>query len=308
MSKPKPLRSIEEAELFAILDKLGTGLRRAIARAASADLRALLQRIPDDVLEMSLRLGSTLPIEETRVWLEMGQGLGAVFAAKAPRSAVRSAKETAERTGLALREETLERVAERAASWAEARAAQLVVQVQASTRKALRRLISSAYEGNVDVNDLSRRIYGQRLFGLDGPRQARLARYAEALEAEGVSPRRLRDLLRRRHERLLRERARTIARTETSMAQAAGQTALWREAATSGDLDTERYELEWVTRVIKSCPICEALDGARASIKGGAFVSRPIERGKRAGEVVSYQAPPVHPRCYCARRVARKKR
>src|SRR5207244_4083170 len=93
-------------------------------------------------------------------------------------------------------------------------------------------------------------------------------------------------------DRLLRERAETVARTLTIDASAEGQNALWRQAVDEGLLDPQAWLIEFIaSEDERTCPICLELDGQR----------RPLD-----GTYPGGQGPPaVHSRCRCSEGLVR---
>ncbi len=83
----------------------------------------------------------------------------------------------------------------------------------------------------------------------------------------------------------LRERAETIARTETINASAEGQRKLWEQARDNNKL--AGFERIWiVTSDDRLCPKCAAMKNKRAPI-GGTYPN-------------GSSGPTLHPRCRCA--------
>lgn len=90
--------------------------------------------------------------------------------------------------------------------------------------------------------------------------------------------------------RLLRQRASLIARTETIRAVNAGQTAAWQDAKDQGLLTDERRF--WVvTPDDRLCPLCEVMPDQNA--EGRAF-DEPFQ-----SELGPVTGPPLHPACRC---------
>lgn len=137
----------------------------------------------------------------------------------------------------------------RATSWAKQHAGKLVKQVAQTTRERIRELVESAFESQFDVDDLAREIRGI-----------------------------IRD----------RDRALTIARTETMTAANQGQLQLWDQAKQKGLL-TGKEGKEWITTPDdRLCPVCSPMNGEVVAMHkyfdvGGSKVD----------------APPAHPNCRC---------
>lgn len=181
-----------------------------------------------------------------------------------------------------------------ASAWARRHAAERVVAVTETTREAIRDIAVDAVNGRMDVDDAARAIRG--VVGLD-PRRAQTvaSRRAEWLEA-GLSG----DALQARVERLsdayIRQRAKTIARTEIMTAANRGQEALWRAAGRQGLLrDPAQWHRQWLATIDdRTDPSCEQLDGETAPLNGGLFPG-------------GVDGPPLHPRCRCTMRLVEVK-
>jgi hypothetical protein len=98
------------------------------------------------------------------------------------------------------------------------------------------------------------------------------------------------------------KRAETIARTETTMAQAEGRNETWRLARESGELP--EVERVWVSvpgfgAGGRTCEICDDLDGKTAGIDepyDSDFADEALLR------------PPAHPNCRCTEILQRKEK
>lgn len=186
------------------------------------------------------------------------------------------------------------------------RGGEFVKQVTDATREGIRRALVDAMATRTKRQQLAaqtiRNVGG---FGLDKRRQATLQKYSARLDPD-LSKKRREDLVRRRHGRLIAERARFIADSELRTAGAAGQRDLWRVGADEKRIDAEKYRREWVTRSVRVCPRCAAMDGRVIAIHDDAFTGRPIEgAGKLNGTTESAAGPQLHPGCYCGERLVR---
>lgn len=115
----------------------------------------------------------------------------------------------------------------RAQKWVEDHALEAIDDINDSTRSSIKDLLSSAFEGDFDVDDLTDKIGD--LIGDDN-------------------------------------RADLIARTETMTAANAGQQELWDQAVDDGLL-TGNEEQEWiVTPDDRLCPICSAMEGVNVPL------------------------------------------
>lgn len=174
-----------------------------------------------------------------------------------------------------------------AISWIRDNAAALIRNFGDSSLGAIRDLILNAYRAGRTPAALARMIRESGI-GLDARRLTALENYRLGLE--GAPPgtwsrEQIDKLVSEYAERLLRDRARLIARTETLRAAAEGNRELWRQAQARGLLG-DGAEVEWQTTGQENvCPECDALEGERIPL-GGTFSN---------GD----PGPPAHPACSC---------
>jgi hypothetical protein len=176
--------------------------------------------------------------------------------------------------------------------WATTQAAQLVRGVTDETRQAIRRIVTDAVARGTVPRDTAKLI--QAVVGLTEPQARAVARYRAALVAEGVLPFRVDRLTERYGARLLRHRARVIARHETMLAANEGRRAVWERERREGVIDPNRWEREWVAIVPsdgRTCRFCVGMDGQRAPINGS------YPNGS--------SGPPGHVICRCTEKLVR---
>ncbi len=162
-----------------------------------------------------------------------------------------------------------------------ATAADLVVRVSREQRLAIREALMARYTNERRPETLVRDL--RNVVGLD-PRRARALRSFEDKLREDKA----RDVgaqVERYRERLLQNRAETIARTESVAVENQARFEAWDIAADAGQIPADA-EQEWVSSN-DACPVCDELDGVRVPI-GEAFPSSH-------GPVL----PPAHPNCMC---------
>ena len=174
-------------------------------------------------------------------------------------------------------------------------AANLVVEVSDETRAAIRQAIVNAVSRKQAPIQAAREIIGvlvrdgARAGGVAGltRRDARAVRnFREELQNAGLSDTHVKAQTRRFAEKKLKDRASTIARTETMNALNAGQDAAWKQQQKKGLLG-KNAQKEWiVTPDDRLCQICAPLDGETVPIAKNFSVGVPN--------------PPAHPRCRCA--------
>lgn len=192
-------------------------------------------------------------------------------------------------------------------AWARDRAAALVTRVTEDVRQAVRVIVTEAFERQIDVRDTARAIRG--VIGLRPDQVRAAARYREELQAlaasqqpvtratrmrrlssRGLTPAKVDAWVQRYEDRLLRQRADLIARTEILTAEHRGQLALWRQQAEAGLLPDGTVKRWIVTPDDRLCPACAAMDGQRR------LIFEPFDGGAY-GPVIM---PPLHPACRCA--------
>lgn len=110
-------------------------------------------------------------------------------------------------------------------------------------------------------------------------------RLVNAVDRRGVE-----DLSRRYADRLLDDRAESIARTEIVDSVFQGQKEVWEQAIDEGLLERRQAQKQWVIDPGTACPeICEPMDGQTVGI------DQQFTNG--AGEKVD--GPTAHPKCNC---------
>lgn len=173
-----------------------------------------------------------------------------------------------------------------AVTWIRDRAAELIRTFGKSSLQAIRDILSLSYRTGVPPGKVARMI-AESGIGLT-PRQAQaLDTYRRGLEKSPArfNEEKIADMVRAYGDRLLRQRARLIARTEILRAQAEGNRELWRQAKERGLLPPGA-EVEWKTTGQENvCPICDELDEETVPA-GGTFS-------------VGVEGPPLHPACSC---------
>lgn len=168
---------------------------------------------------------------------------------------------------------------------AERIAANMVTNVGDKTIQAIRALIVRSIREGIPVYDAARMI--REMVGMTAPQAQAAMTYRETLINSGLSIQRVDTLMERYVKRKIRERAKTIARTETITALNRGQQESWRQAKRDGFLDDKAMKEVIVTPDEKLCPICSGLDGQAVPI------DEPFQTAR--GEFMS---PAFHPRCF----------
>ncbi len=106
---------------------------------------------------------------------------------------------------------------------------------------------------------------------------------------------RIDEVIRRYEARLLRQRAVSLAISETIRAAVRGQNLLWKQAMRDGFLDPSTHQIAWV--ITPDSRLCERCKRQKAK-----YPFRPINGVYGNGE----PGPPLHPMCRCAERTVVK--
>jgi hypothetical protein len=176
--------------------------------------------------------------------------------------------------------------------WARRRAGELVRDVGQETRWAVRRIVEASVSRGTHPAQTAKLL--EAVVGLTERQAQAVARYRAALIADGVTPATVDRMTARYGARLLRLRARMIARTETIRAANEGRRAGWSRNVAEGTILPERWEREWVAIVPsdgRTCRYCVQQDGQRAPIDG------TYPNGA--------SGPPGHPDCRCTESLVR---
>lgn len=189
----------------------------------------------------------------------------------------------------------------RALKWIEQHAAELVVDVSESTKLAIRAQIEQMFREGIPPDRMARRL--REIVGLTQREAQAVENFRRKLELENakrIAEQRKPlaqdsiDLpVQQYADRLLRQRAERIARTESIRASAEGQQELWSQAREQGYLEPARTKRAWlVTPDERLCPICAPLAADKFLV--GLEEPFPLE----TGDLV--MTPPAHPQCRCA--------
>lgn len=176
---------------------------------------------------------------------------------------------------------------ERAQKVAKKRAAALVTRVSSETRQALRAIVVRSIRDGIPVYDAARLM--RSLIGTTTAQAAAAASYRAELIDSGLALDKVNARLDRYVEKQIRQRAETIARTETMAALNDGALEGYRQAREEGLLGSDAMK-EWIiTPDELLCPDCAPMEGVKVPLAD--LFDTP------AGSV---PGPPLHPRCRCA--------
>lgn len=169
-------------------------------------------------------------------------------------------------------------------AWAGEHAAAMIVQLDAATREAIRRMIVTAMQDGGHPRDVARLI--RPLIGLHAQWSNAVLRYQLGLVESGVPAARVRELVSSRYEKLLRARSLNIARTEILTAANAGKMEAWRQARDAGWLPPGTTKT-WQAAATAE-PGCAAADGQTVDLDD-VF----------SNSFGTFDMPPAHPSCRC---------
>lgn len=172
--------------------------------------------------------------------------------------------------------------------WARSRSSILVTDITHQSRQAVRNAIGDLVSGDSNPLDVAKRI--QDAVGLTERQSNAVNRFRQSMSDAGLDA----DTVDRRTEgyrdRLMRQRAETISRTETINAVNAGQQEAWDQAAEDGVVDRKTAKKMWiVTPDDRLCPICEPLGGVTVGIDEQFDTEEGLVDG-----------PGLHPNCRCS--------
>lgn len=170
---------------------------------------------------------------------------------------------------------------EAAVTAAQKEAGKMVADISKATEQAIADTISRAIRDNMSPDDAADLI--SDVIGLSTTQASALANYRERLEAQGLDPEKVEDLVETYADKLIDDRAEAIARTEIMDALNNGASASLEAAQEEGFLSPNATK-EWiVTDDDRLCSQCEPYDGKTVPV----------------GEEFPEGDPPLHPYCRC---------
>lgn len=289
--------------ILAIVDRQTPKLRRIL-------LDALTAARPDQLEQLTLLLEAGRIVDAVNLAVDIpALQAGLAEAAGVLRGAVGTAASITE-AGFGLSFTLDDPLAVRVA---ESLAANMVTNVTAETKQAIRDIVVRGFREGIAPRVQAREIMG--LVGLTRRDAGAADRYLAGLLADGMDPTRAESLFDRYTRRLLRRRAENIARTEMRNAATQGRRLGWQQAADAGYLDPASTRIIWmVTPDDRLCARCAPMAGQTVGFYD-AFTSRVEATGDLSGnpggitpfggstralaEHVTVNGPPLHPSCRC---------
>lgn len=192
----------------------------------------------------------------------------------------------------------------RAVQWATERAGTLVKDVTDEVVNLIQDTVEDVLEGNISVSDAQKLL--RRQVGLhERWRKAVENSYLRTLESyrkSGMTEEEAKLAAQKASEkyqdRLIKARAKNIARTEVATAQNEGRWQAWQDAQDANLVDLSKAWKEWrtapefVSSKMVVCAICAPLDGKRIP------VNENFQTGLRS-QPDGIKMPPAHPSCRC---------
>ena len=177
----------------------------------------------------------------------------------------------------------------RAVAWIQDRTANLVREINTNQRLAIRDIISRSFTEGYTPRRSAQQI--RNVVGLTRRQSAAVFNYQRKLVREGVPFGEAQAKAEKYSQKLLRQRADTIAQTETIAASAGGQHELWRQARDEGFLQEDRTRRVWIVTPDDHLDAvqCAPMPELNAD---GVGIDEPF----RTGDGGTVMAPPVHPR------------
>lgn len=183
-----------------------------------------------------------------------------------------------------------------ASSYAQRKLPQIVQSYVNDAKAIIRDIITEAVSGKYTAQTAAIEIRNH--IGLTDRYSRAVVKYREELAGEGITGEKLDGKVERYAAKLLRSRAKTIARTEIIQAQVSGQRALWNEAANNGIFNRQTARNVWKTHEDeRTCKFCLAMDGQEIPF-GGAYAHPEKGSINIFGEML--QPGNAHPNCRCS--------
>lgn len=171
----------------------------------------------------------------------------------------------------------------------------LVSGLSTTTRDAIRVILRDAnlYGGHPRTQAAQIR----NMLGLTPLQAQSIARLTRTLQESGLPPGRVAQLISKRSERLIKDRALNIARTETMRMLNEGKQAAWNQLVESGILPQGTLKKWIVAHDDRLCPICTTLDEAVIGVQSS--FTTTVEFSATRAQQFTTSVPPIHPRCRC---------
>lgn len=173
--------------------------------------------------------------------------------------------------------------------WVNTRTADLVMNIDATSRASIQQAVTASFDRALTPRRVADTIKDS--IGLLPSQEKALRKYSDGLLARGRTIDNMYALSGAYADRLLDQRAMTIARTETKFALNRGQLAVWQNADSQGLIGKDAQKV-WIVDG-RPCEICEPMDGVAVGLYEPWIITDAY--GSRAVEIPT----DAHPNCMC---------
>lgn len=172
--------------------------------------------------------------------------------------------------------------------WIRSNGARQVRQISGGSRRAIQAIISDMIAQGGSARRAARQI--REVIGLTTPQSKALIRQRAAMEAAGVTKDVIERTLATRANKMLDERAFSIARNESFIATSQGRQMYWNQLVDRGVLDPKTLR-KWITAEDERvCPICRPMHN---QVRG-------LNESFAKGEGGTTRTTPAHVTCRCS--------
>jgi hypothetical protein len=177
-----------------------------------------------------------------------------------------------------------------AAVYARTSVGRLISGITQTTQEGIQRLIERGIMEGIDVRTTARQI--RNMVGLTGQQADWVMNYEMRLLDRGIGD--IEGKVERYANKLIRQRALSISRSESLDAMNSGQQAAWRAAQDQGYLDKDVTQTWIVARDSRLCEFCAPMPMMKENqaVKIGEYFT--------GGDGTMVTGPPLHPQCRCA--------
>lgn len=163
----------------------------------------------------------------------------------------------------------------------------LIVNIKQNTLDIVQAAVQRSFTQALSPKRVADQIKGS--IGLYPRQEVALYNYTRGLQESGVKPEKILTLSSKYEDRLLNQRAMTIARTETRFATNNGQLSIWKQGANEGYINRNKAKKVWIVDG-DPCPICEPMDGVAVGLDEMWILE--------TGDICDVPTD-SHPNCFC---------
>lgn len=272
------------------LQALTSQMNRANELSLLGGIRKFKARIKPEESFEAWRTGNYQKVLEVVPWLDLREDLAATVS-DSHRSAFEKVSEFAiprlpEPVKESLRFDTGN---SRITRWLNTRTADLVMNIDQTSKQSIQQAVTASFNRALTPRQVAQTIKDS--IGLLPQSEKALRKYSDGLIARGYTLDNMYKLSGAYADRLLNQRAQTIARTETKFALNRGQLAVWQSAQSQGLLGRDATKT-WIVDG-RPCETCEPMDGVTVPLNEPWVITTPT--GSYAVEIPTDS----HPNCMC---------